>query len=185
MDEKVVRGIIGSLLTARNDAKEQTATFSPEIKGTFRVVSREGKFFVLGPEGISCLDHAVDLIAADELLGEYFSRTFLSDKISRLIPILLSVNDENLPEKTTEHVKLLIKDLEKSTALHWKIALPITNLVLKIPPLQIGRVCIMFLGGGGSCGAVNVVVHDFVCVGIVVRTPPSRKRKYPYHENGR
>ncbi len=73
MDEKAVQGVIGSLLTARNDAKKQTATFSPNMKSTYQVVSVTGRTFVLGSEGISCVDHAVELFASNEVLGERFS----------------------------------------------------------------------------------------------------------------
>ncbi len=140
MEEKPLQGVIGSLLTARNDAKKQTTAFSPGMKGTFQVVSLGGKSFVLGSEGISCVDHAVDLIAADEVLGEHFSRGFISNKVNGLIQTLLDVKDQDLQAKTVENVKLLVQELEKTAIVQWNIMIPITNLALKISPFQIGRV---------------------------------------------
>ncbi len=140
MEEKPLQGVIGSLLTARNDAKKQTATFSLGMKGTFQVVSLGGKGFVLGSEGISCVDHAVDLIASDQVLGEHFSRVFISNKINGLIQTLLDVNDQDLQAKTAENVRRLVQELEKTAIVQWNIMIPIANLTLKIPPFQIGRV---------------------------------------------
>jgi hypothetical protein len=146
MDEKALQGIIGSLLTARNDAKKQTATFNPNLKSTFQVVALPGGTFVLGSEGISCADHAVELIASDAVLGERFSRAFVSDKINRLILTLLGVSDQDLQANTEKDVRLLVKELETTPVLQWTTMLPIANLVLKIPPLQIGRVTLTLIG---------------------------------------
>lgn len=139
MEEKTLQGVIGSLLTARNDAKKQTANFSPGMKGTFQVVSSGGKGFVLGSEGISCADHAVDLITADPVLGEHFSRAFISNKINGVIQTLLDVTEQDLQAKTAENVRRLVQELEKTSIVQWNIMIPITNLTLKIPPFQIGR----------------------------------------------
>jgi hypothetical protein len=140
MDEKAIQGIIRSLLTARNDAKRQMATFSPDFKSTFQVVALPGGTFVLGSEGISCVDHAVELIASDRVLGEHFSRGLISDKINRLILALLRASDQDLQATATESVRRFVKELESTPVLQWNIVLPIANLVLKIPPLEIGRV---------------------------------------------
>jgi hypothetical protein len=140
LDEKAVQGVIGSLLMARNDAKKQTAAFSPDLKSTFQVVALPGGTFVLGSEGISCADHAVGLILSDGTFGERFSRGFISEKINRLILTLLGVADQELLASTTENVKSLVKELEAIPVLQWTTILPIANLVLKIPPLVVGRV---------------------------------------------
>jgi hypothetical protein len=124
MDEKALQGIIGSLLTARNDAKNQTATFNPDLKSTYQVVASGGTF-VLGSEGISCSDHAVELIASDAVLGERFSRAFVNDKINRLILTLLGVSEEDLQASTDKNVRLLVKELETTPVLQWTTMLPI------------------------------------------------------------
>ena len=72
------------------------------MKSTYQVVSVIGRTFVLGSEGISCVDHAVETICFDEVLGERFSRAFISDKINHLIPILLDASHEELQANTTD-----------------------------------------------------------------------------------
>jgi hypothetical protein len=140
MDDSVITGVIGSLMTARNDAKEHSITLLGELKETYQFVSVPEGTFVLGSEGISCIDHVVELITSDKLLGERFSRAFVSNKINRLLPTLLGVSDRELQEVTTEKVKLLVQELEKAPVLQWSITMPIANLTLKIDSLQIGRV---------------------------------------------
>jgi len=143
MNDKALQGVIGSLLTARNDAKKQTASFtaSPSMmkKGTFQVVSSKGKGYVLGSEGISCVDHAIDLISSDPVLREHFSRAYVTTKINDLVQTLIEVTDQDLQAQTIEQVKKLLEDMEKAPVLQWKITTPITNLVIKSVPFQVGR----------------------------------------------
>jgi len=93
IDEKAVQSVIGSLLTARNNTKNHPLSLVGEFKDKYQLVSVPEGTFILGSEGISCIDHAVELITVDTVLGERFSRGFISDRINRLLPGLMSASD--------------------------------------------------------------------------------------------
>lgn len=135
-----VKGLVDILVVALKDAKTQTASFTPGSKQSFRVTSIGGQGYVLGQVGISCFDHALELLMADPFIGEFFSRRFLQGKLSQLIPVVLPSTDQELLGNVTSQVESLILSLEKMPLLKWTVMIPIVNLTLKIPPLAIGNV---------------------------------------------
>jgi len=141
MDKEKLRKLQGLLLSAWSDARTRTSSFDPASREPYQILVRpDGIGIVVGETGIKCLNESVELIAEDDLLGKRFSRSRLSSELHSLLSTIFDIDPANIEREMTLSIASLIDGLEKMSVLQWRVLIPIKNLVLKIPSLEIGRV---------------------------------------------
>jgi hypothetical protein len=141
MDKEKLLKLRGCLLSAWSDARTRTSSFDPASREPYQLLVRpDGTGIVLGETGIRCLNESIELISEDDLLGKRFSRTRLWSEVRTLLSSLFDVDPTNIEKEMSQGITSLIEKLEKMPVLQWRVLVPIHNLVLKVPSLEIGRV---------------------------------------------
>lgn len=141
MDEEKLTKLRGCLLSAWSDARTRTSGFDPASREPYQILVRpDGTGIVLGETGIRCLNDSIELISEDDLLGKRFSRTRLWSEVRSLLLSTFDADPTSIEKDMVQSTASLIKKLEMMPVLQWRVLVPIENLVLKVPSLEIGKV---------------------------------------------
>jgi len=141
MDKEKLLKLRGCVLSAWSDARTSTSNFDPASREPRQIFGGpDGKSIVLGGTGIRCLNESIELISEDDLLGKRFSRTRLRSEVRSLLLGIFDVDPTNIEKEVSQSITSLIEKLEKMPVLQWRVLVPIENLVLKVPSLEMGRV---------------------------------------------
>jgi hypothetical protein len=141
MDKEKLLKLRGCLLSAWSDARARTSSFDPASREPYQIISGpDFKGIVLGVTAIRCINEGIELISEDDLLGKRFSRSRLWSEVRSLLLGIFAVDPTSIEKEMTQRITSLIERLEKMPVLQWRVLVPIENLVLGVPSLEIGRV---------------------------------------------
>jgi hypothetical protein len=141
MDNEKLTKLRALLLSAWSDGRAHTSRFDPATREPYQIlVDRDGVGFVIGESGMECLNEATDLLVEDDLLGERFSRSKLSAELQSLLLMMKDNEPTKIEQEMSQATADLIGRLEKTPVIQWRVSIPVKNLILKIPSLEIGKV---------------------------------------------
>jgi hypothetical protein len=141
MKDESKNKLLAFFLKARNDAIYQLNHFTDgkEIRYEFTYKS---KIIMLGLKGIQSLDIITETLNDNEIIGKRFSSKSLRREVQGALGEIIISQPKRIKESTKEIMDNMLKKLEDATFFNWSIAIPIVNLELKIPSIQIGKVTI-------------------------------------------
>lgn len=108
-----------------------------EIKYEFMFRDR---MIIMGVRGVQALARVNELLASDDIIGQRFSQKSLKREVQGVLAEII-IEGSNV-EQTEQKLDVTIAKLENNSFSTWTAIIPIVNLDLKIPSIQIGQVSI-------------------------------------------
>jgi Apea-like HEPN len=98
------------------------------------------ELFILGIRGVSAVNKVLQLLRYDSTIGENFSLQTLSREVETVLAETTKLTGEHIKKDTAKAIESMLKKLVKSPFKKWCVVVPIINLILRIPSLQLGKV---------------------------------------------
>lgn len=140
MDEENLSKIRGLLLDAWNDARKFMNNPDIQNRVCYTFTTEGDEAFVVGIQGIDALNQVTKMLSDDKVIGRRISYHLLRRDVDNLFLSLVYTNPQEIAKETTRLIAKMIEKLEKLQSLSWKVMIPITNLTLDIPYIEIGNV---------------------------------------------
>lgn len=140
MEPQTIDKLIAFMMKAKTDANLQ-------MKDPLAVMSRphyefsvDGEYFILGLKGIRAVNEVLKFLEDDSTIKARFTSRTLRKYTERLLAKITKLAGSNIGETVREATESMLQIIFTSPFKKWEVAVPILNLDLKIPSLDIGKV---------------------------------------------
>jgi hypothetical protein len=140
MENEDVEKIKTFLLRTRRDHYYQTQNISQNKHAIRNEIFINNKGYVLGLKGSKNLNEIIKILISYPTIRNNFSSKTIQKEIEKLIAILIDHDSKEIDKFCKETVENFITKLENLNLSEFEVIIPINNLKLELPKLQIGRV---------------------------------------------
>ena len=128
------------LLRIRTDHKHQYENLVKnkyELRYEFII---NNQLCMLGLKGVNNFEEIIKILLNHPTIGKNFSNKTLRNEVQKLISIIVKSDPKGIDKLCKEYTDKFIQELENAKFSEWEVIIPIVNLTLGIPKLEIGNV---------------------------------------------